>query len=106
MYFSFFKKKCYFHTQEELHSTCLQHNSVDSKHALCAKIADVPLSHHTDGVKANVLHFTHSSEPFAKENHIKIAIWTFAVQIDEQHGPRDGGHIVYGILEAARTLLV
>jgi hypothetical protein len=47
---------------------------IDSKHALCAKTADVPLSHHTDGVKANVLHFTHSSEPFAKENQIKIAI--------------------------------
>ena len=47
---------------------------IDSKHALCAKTADVPLSHHTDGVKANVLHFTHSSEPFAKGNQIKIAI--------------------------------
>ena len=100
MHFSFFDKNIAFILKKIYILHVATH--IDLKHALCAKTADVPLSHHTDGV----LHFTHSSEPFAKENQIKIAIWIFAVHIDEQHGPRDGGHIVYGILEAARTLLV
>ena len=104
MHFSFFKKNIAFIHLKIYILHVATH--IDLKHALCAKTADVPLSHHTDGVKANVLHFTHSSEPFAKGNQIKIAIWTFAVHIDGQHGPRDGGHIIYGISEAARTLLV